>query len=1574
MKRILSFLLTLVLLASMIPMVVGSVSAEGTTYQLAQLLAEDKIKPLGRTAPNPDNTGLMCEWAGSGFQVNVSGEGGTVTLGVHTNYYSTWVIQVDGEQVLRQHYSSGGDISVSAEIPAGKHTVTVIKDSENTSLEADYCDLQTMTFPGAIEARPVDKDFVIEYIGDSYTTGMGTLGQYTPGVPWTRAEHSFTNGYAYQSAQALGADYMIAARAGIGLFDGVSAAQPDDDPEQTIADIYPYTAGFRKSGGLYDFAKQPDLIILEIGTNDGIIESDANFTTEAWKTNLGKMIDLIQEKNPNVPIVLFAAKSYKFKLMKEVAEERNDPSIYCYFFNHQGNGTGNTTHMKGHPSSKDAYYVSQALNGFLKEKDLVGAVSAEPTYNDYTYYVAETGDDTAAGTQAAPKASITGVLEQAKADRNYAVGDRIVINVTGTVKINHTNGQKLANVPMVTEDGQQVPILVQTDNYTGTKATVLTGHISSTTGNALAFLCNDFTFKDVIFSAGKHSTNDVWDYRLYAGYNDIVFDNVTFSHEGEGAPKWQITAGQISNVDGYRPPEGAATSTVTFKNGDYTNLDFACVVLNNKIAAVAPDVAYTELPNVSCKLIIEDGANMSTVYNRYGTMTYGNMEVVVKGGTIAKYIGTPDGASDAKKTYNGDLKFTMEGGEIFGNAFSATGKYVNVNGDILNNITGGTIEIRPAADYDTINFGIRNSGYVNNVTNTISGGMFIIVTDGTTSSGGLRPSGYYLGGQAYATVKGNITNNISGGTFVPLDGEADNYGVVVFGTMSGNVQGTLYNHITGGTFDTASGSGNFNFGSGNANYYISKIVNVIGDKETGKGPTFAGGTVCLASTWGAVGASATPTAMPELSQCSDTVVISNTIYAGVFEKVVYGGPTTAADTANSKYSFVLGSIENNIYGGMFQSYAYGAGNAAVYGKVTTNIYDGNLIGFYAGGRAATVYDGVEFNVYGMEEYHDANKDNTWCFYGGSYNADIPVPKTAGRPSLKLTIAPEDPRDLTLKTPFSATCGNGKSILGNVEVQVSGGVYPEGFSIGGTTVNKALADGYICTDTDTGVKLTYADGTTATEGSSVTILPADQAVEPVIPEKYLATVKNGQLIKYATTPEEITQMVSADGQSLVTFYEDIETDNALTFPYTCTVDMNGHSLYVDPAAQKNGMWFLESGTKNNVTTVMNGSITAYQVGIRLDAGLIVMKNLTVHCTLGTTLALMDATDFGTPNVITGCTLASGGYSTVAFNYKGKNFSNTYVTVTDSTLISYKAAGTQCFSKQTNTTPGTITLGSNVSLYTYHSSYSPSDITVDGKALTQETGASVTAIGQTFTGMNKWTTGHAAILNKTTGKSYDSVTEAMDALGTDGGQLQLLEDVNLSTLTIRGGISLDLNGHTVETKYFTCYGTVLDGTNGGNGLVKASKGIHIAGQDSYLPVYDSTAGGYRFYQYQLQNLGAKAVTGDADAVKFGFRLVLSNTAGYSVLAATTDEAMDTYCYIELSNLLAPISYQFRDDTLRNFAALAAADIAANGSTNKAMVITIKGLSNMESGTVITVQPALLTAPGVNTNIDSAAWTTE
>ena len=158
---------------------------------------------------------------------------------------------------------------------------------------------------------------------------------------------------------------------------------------------------------------------------------------------------------------------------------------------------------------------------------------------------------------------------------------------------------------------------------------------------------------------------------------------------------------------------------------------------------------------------------------------------------------------------------------------------------------------------------------------------------------------------------------------------------------------------------------------------------------------------------------------------------------------------------------MLGSVETNIYGGQLVGTYYAAGTAPVYGKVTTNIYGGVVANVYAGGNDAAIYDGVELNIYDVTEYYNVNKTNSWHFWAGAYNADIPVPQTEGRPSVKLTVGPNE--EMTLNTPLCATCRTGK-VLGETVVEVSGGTYPKGFRVAGVKVREALAEGYMPMDT------------------------------------------------------------------------------------------------------------------------------------------------------------------------------------------------------------------------------------------------------------------------------------------------------------------------------------------------------------------------------------------------------------------------------------------------------------------------------------------------------------------------------
>jgi len=218
-------------------------------------------------------------------------------------------------------------------------------------------------------------------------------------------------------------------------------------------------------------------------------------------------------------------------------------------------------------------------------------------------------------------------------------------------------------------------------------------------------------------------------------------------------------------------------------------------------------------------------------------------------------------------------------------------------------------------------------------------------------------------------------------------------------------------------------------------------------------------------------------------------------------------------------------------------------------------------------------------------------------------------------------------------------------------------------------------------------------------------------------------------------------------------------------------------------------------------------------------------------------------------------------------------------------------------------------------------------------------------------------------------YETLAEALQNT-QDAATLRLYQDGSVKYMTVTANKTLDLNGCTLTSDYFTVYGAVVDGEWGGRGLVIANKGIHVASNNPYLPIYDTTAGGYRFYQYELQNLGYKTV--DTNTLKIGFRLVLSNPAGYNVMSKTMEPKLDLIAHIHWTGAIGQVHYTFSADTLRNYAALAYADVAQTGTANKAITLIIKGVDTLEQGAVLTAQPVVNCVPGTVASGETITWT--
>ena len=324
----------------------------------------DHIKTQGRTSLVRGT--LMLDFTASGieFELDCAGDVyATFNASKISNSAAEggvyFTIIVDGETLARDYcrISSVGETKVllAEDLPAGKHTFAIYRQSEHSFGEVGVC---ALSYEGELLDKPADKDLYIEYIGDSITCGYGDLiangqGGNSPGAA---LYSDGTQAYAYLSAQALNADWSIVSWSGLGCKYGYSST--------TMQDVYPAQRYNYDQTTAYDFSKQPDVVVLALGTNDNSIQTDATLKREG----LVEMLTLVREKNPNAPIVWVYGMmtSGVSAMIEEIVAEFGGAEAGYYACRLTQNNSGGGSH----PSLSGQQQFADELVAFLKDNGL----------------------------------------------------------------------------------------------------------------------------------------------------------------------------------------------------------------------------------------------------------------------------------------------------------------------------------------------------------------------------------------------------------------------------------------------------------------------------------------------------------------------------------------------------------------------------------------------------------------------------------------------------------------------------------------------------------------------------------------------------------------------------------------------------------------------------------------------------------------------------------------------------------------------------------------------------------------------------------------------------------------------------------------------------------------------------------------------------------------------------------------------------------------------------------------------------------------------------------------------------
>lgn len=173
----------------------------------------------------------------------------------------------------------------------------------------------------------------------------------------------------------------------------------------------------------------------------------------------------------------------------------------------------------------------------------------------------------------------------------------------------------------------------------------------------------------------------------------------------------------------------------------------------------------------------------------------------------------------------------------------------------------------------------------------------------------------------------------------------------------------------------------------------------------------------------------------------------------------------------------------------------------------------------------------------------------------------------------------------------------------------------------------------------------------------------------------------------------------------------------------------------------------------------------------------------------------------------------------------------------------------------------------------------------------------------------------------GTKYDALENALAAAG-DGDTVKLLSATTVaSTLEIKSGVTLDLNGQTLTVDSLHSYGVIMDSKadeeNGTPGLLKVlqEEQFLLEGNDQkgILPIYVDE--GYRFFSYQL--LALDPVVQD-NGVKFRFYLYFANAHAFDCLSNNENSGITIDAkFVIAGNEDNPLVFTFQNKTLNTLA---------------------------------------------------------
>ena len=317
---------------------VSVLTLNGTSVSKEQINTfDEKYINVFSCAYIQDNA-LILPLVSSAVEVGILGTSLTIDYKATSECYLK--VYVDDDKVGNRFYvpATVTRLSVASGLSNGQHKIRIVNTTECTisisSFEADR-----------FWAVPEKSNLSIQFIGDSITCGYGVTGRPGEGRNWGNSDGTLS--YAYVAADALDAHYTVIASSGI----CVTATNPPNFT-MNMETLYPNILG------ACEYVVTPDVIVLNLGTNDG--DKDSNFAS-----NYEKFLRMLREKHPNAYIIcLYGMMGYRSNVVQGIQSSLSnlsDPKIVYNPFTIEENRQG----ADGHPDQTSQKAWGEALADYI---------------------------------------------------------------------------------------------------------------------------------------------------------------------------------------------------------------------------------------------------------------------------------------------------------------------------------------------------------------------------------------------------------------------------------------------------------------------------------------------------------------------------------------------------------------------------------------------------------------------------------------------------------------------------------------------------------------------------------------------------------------------------------------------------------------------------------------------------------------------------------------------------------------------------------------------------------------------------------------------------------------------------------------------------------------------------------------------------------------------------------------------------------------------------------------------------------------------------------------------------------